>query len=91
MGKALGAGRAGMIGANEYERIGGSFHYALGTLAELLLINELLTFCRLPERHDETPMRDRIDAALARLSSDRRRRMLRREVLNIEQAVREAA
>lgn len=88
MGKALGAG---MVGATEYERIEGSFHDALGTLAELLLINELVTLCRLPERHDETPMRDRIDGALARLGSDPRRRMLQREVLNIEQAVREAA
>lgn len=80
-----------MVGADEYERIEGSFHDALGTLAELLLINELVTLGSLRGSHDEAPMRARIDGALERLGSDPRRKMLEGEVRNIERAVQEAA
>jgi hypothetical protein len=82
---------AGLVTADEFERIEGSFHDALGTFAELRLINELLALAELPGGHDEAPMRSRIADALARLAADPRRAMLEGEVRNIENAVREAA
>ena len=80
-----------MVAADEYERIEGSFHDALGTLAELMLINDLTGRAGLPGDHDEGPMRSRIADALARLGDDPRRGMLEGEVLNIERAVGDAA
>jgi len=80
-----------LVTADEYERIEGSFHDALGTFAELRLINELLGLARLPGSLDEAPMRGRIADALVRLAADPRRAMLEGEVRNIERAVSEAA
>jgi len=80
-----------MVGAEDYERIEGSFHDALGTLAELCLINRLCQNANLGGRHDETQMRQRIADALSRLGTDPRREMLQAEVSRIESAVREAA
>lgn len=80
-----------MVAADEYERIEGSFHDALGTLAELMLINDLKGRAGLPGGHDEEPMRSRIADALARLGDDPRRAMLEGEVRNIERAVGDAA